>query len=98
MDHWLKPALRFVRDHHRALTERPVWMLNSGRLGTEEVDAEGADVREGARQREFDELTEQLSPCGERVFFGAFDPSQEPVGVAERVTRAMPAARQAPDR
>ena len=28
-----------------------------------------------------------------RIFFGAYDPSQKPIGLMERVTRAMPATR-----
>ena len=63
--------------------------------GTSEVDAQGDDVRSGARPREFDELVASLSPRGERVFFGAYDAAQKPIGLAERVTRAMPAAREA---
>lgn len=93
MFHWLKPALHYARRHREALSRRPVWLFSSGPLGTEPVDAEGHDVREGARPREFDELTEALSPRGERVFFGAYDPTQEPMGLGERITRAMPAAR-----
>ena len=71
---------------------RPVWLFSSGPLGSDEVDAEGHDVRAGARPREFDELTAALSPRGERVFFGAFHPDQKPIGLGERITRAMPAA------
>ena len=52
-------------------------------------------MRSGARPREFDELVASLSPRGERVFFGAYDAAQKPIGLAERVTRAMPAAREA---
>ena len=93
MAHWLKSALRFARRHGTALAARPVWLFSSGPLGTEEVDAAGDDVRTAARPREFDELTRTLAPRGEKVFFGAFDPAQEPIGLGERVTRAMPAAR-----
>lgn len=93
MYHWLKPALQFARRHQAALAERPVWLFSSGPLGTAEVDQEGKDVRAGARPREFDELTRTLSPRGERVFFGAYDPTQKPVGLGERLTRALPAGR-----
>jgi menaquinone-dependent protoporphyrinogen oxidase len=93
MFHWLKPALTYAHRHREALAQRPVWLFSSGPLGVEEVDAVGNNVREGARPREFDELVRTLSPRGERVFFGAFDPAQKAVGLGERVTRAMPAAR-----
>lgn len=93
MFHWLKPALQFARRNQAALAQRPVWLFSSGPLGTADVDDEGKDVRAGARPQEFDELTRELSPRGERVFFGAYDPAQKPVGLGERLTRAMPAAR-----
>lgn len=92
MFHWLKPALQYAHRHRDALAARPVWLFSSGPLGSDEVDAEGLDVRTGARPREFDELTAALSPRGERVFFGAFDPDEKPIGLGERITRAMPAA------
>lgn len=95
MFHWLKPAVRFARKHRAALARRPVWLFSSGPLGTDEVDADGRDVRAAARPREFEKLTRALAPRGERVFFGAYDPAQETVGLGERIARAMPAARDA---
>lgn len=95
MFHWLKDATRFAKRHQAALQQRPVWLFSSGPLGTDEVDAEGHDVREAARPKEFQELTELLRPRGEEIFFGAYDPEQKPIGVGERVTRMMPAANDA---
>ncbi|MHA6523532.1 flavodoxin domain-containing protein [Tessaracoccus sp. G1721] len=92
MFHWLKPALQYARRHREALAARPVWLFSSGPLGTDQVDADGKDVLTSSRPREFDELTDSLSPRGERVFFGAFDPTEKPIGLGERITRAMPAA------
>lgn len=92
MFHWLKPALQYAHRHREALAARPVWLFSSGPLGTAQVDAEGHDVLAGARPREFDELIQTLSPRGERVFFGAFDTKEKPIGLGERVARAMPAA------
>jgi len=93
MFHWLKPAVHFVVRHREALTARPVWLFSSGPLGTELVDDRGRDVLVTSRPQEFDELTELVHARGERVFFGAFDPSAAPVGLAERTMRLMPAAR-----
>ena len=92
MYHWLKDARKFARRHQAELRQRPVWLFSSGPLGSEEVDAQGNDVREGARPKEFDELTELLQPRGEAVFFGAYDPDAKPIGLVERVTRMAPAA------
>lgn len=93
MFHWLKPAVRFAKKHRDELAARPVWLFSSGPLGTDTVDAEGKDVLETTRPREFDDLTALLQPRGEQVFFGAYDPEAEPIGLAERLTRRMPAAR-----
>jgi menaquinone-dependent protoporphyrinogen oxidase len=95
MFHWLKAARTFAHEHRSALRQLPVWLFSSGPLGTDEVDDEGRDVREAARPKEFDELTELLRPRSEEVFFGAYDPQEKPIGVGERITRMMPAARAA---
>ncbi|SDC01705.1 menaquinone-dependent protoporphyrinogen oxidase [Raineyella antarctica] len=94
MYHWLKPALKFARRHRDELSKLPVWLFSSGPLGTDTME-EGKDVLETSRPKEFDELVEHLQPRGDQVFFGAYDPEAEPIGMAERITRAMPAAKEA---
>lgn len=94
MFHWLKPAVRFAKKHRAELSSRPVWLFSSGPLGTDSVDAEGNDVLETTRPKEFDELTVLLRPRGEKVFFGAYDPEAPPIGIGERLTRHLPAARE----
>lgn len=93
MFHWLKPAVKFARRHRAALASRPVWLFSSGPLGTDLVDRDGKDVLQATRPKEFDELTELLGARGEQIFFGAYDPDAEPIGLGERVVRHMPAAR-----
>ncbi|MGQ1837997.1 flavodoxin domain-containing protein [Kocuria turfanensis] len=95
MFHWLKDATVFARRHREELADRPVWLFSSGPLGTDRVDAEGEDVLEAARPKEFDELTALLHPRGEQVFRGAYDPDAPPIGLGERLTRHLPAAREA---
>ena len=95
MYHWMKEATRFVRRHRTELQDRPVWLFSSGPLGEEKVDKEGHDVLDAARPKEFAELRELVRPRGEEVFFGAWDPSAPAVGLAERVVRRMPAAKEA---
>jgi menaquinone-dependent protoporphyrinogen oxidase len=72
-----------------------VWLFSSGPLGSETVDAEGNDVRETAEPKEFAEFRDALNPRDMRIFFGAYDPDSRPVGLMERLTRMMPAARDA---
>jgi menaquinone-dependent protoporphyrinogen oxidase len=93
--HWLKEASRFIRANLETLRERPVWIFSSGPLGTEKVDADGHDVLKGAEPREFAEVGRDVGARAQRVFFGAFDPDAEPVGLMERFTRKLPAVREA---
>jgi menaquinone-dependent protoporphyrinogen oxidase len=92
MFHWLKPAVRFARHHHAELAARPVWLFSSGPIGTDQVDAQGQDVRISTRPKEWDEVVPLLSPRGEAVFFGAYDPAAPAIGLGEKLMRYMPAA------
>jgi menaquinone-dependent protoporphyrinogen oxidase len=55
-------------------------------------------VLEASEPTEFAEFAAAIHPRGERVFFGAYDPDAEPIGLMERLgarfTR-MPAVREA---
>lgn len=93
MFHWLKEATKFVKRHRAVLSERPVWLFSSGPLGTDLVDDEGHDILDASRPKEFDELRDLIHPRGERVFFGAWDPDNPPVGIGERVVRLVPASK-----
>lgn len=90
MFHWLRSATAFARKHRRELSATPVWLFSSGPLGTDTVDKRGRDVLRASRPKEFDELNNLLHPVGEVVFYGAYDPAQEPVGLAERLMRRSP--------
>jgi menaquinone-dependent protoporphyrinogen oxidase len=98
MGAWLEAATHFVERHRGVLASRPVWLFSSGPVGTDRIDAKGRDVVEASVPREFAGFATEIQPRDERVFFGAYDPEAEPVGVMERVgsffTR-MPAIRQA---
>jgi len=98
MSRWMKEATAFVRRNHVLLERHPVWLFSSGPIGTETLDAKGRDVLEVSKPREFAEFAGLLRPRDTRVFFGAYDPDADPIGVAERIgslfTR-MPAVREA---
>ena len=95
MAHVLKDVTAFIKTHEVLLSERPVWLFSSGPLGTDRVDAQGHDVLESTRPREFAKLSELVHARGERVFFGAWDPEAPPVGVAEKLMKLVPAAKDA---
>lgn len=91
MFHWLKDATAFAKRHRVELADKPVWLFSSGPLGTDLVDDKGRDIFEATRPKEFDELEATLHPRGTKVFFGAWDPTAEPVGMAERFMKHLPA-------
>jgi len=93
--HWMKEARGFVHRHRRVLASRPVWTFSSGPVGTDTVDKDGRDVLETCLPREMPEIDREIGARGHRVFYGAFDPSFRPRGVAEHLMWRMPAARNA---
>lgn len=92
MFHWLGDATRFVKRNRATLAARPVWLFSSGPVGTDTVDAKGRDILVVSEPKEFAEFRPMLHPRGEHVFFGAFDLDAPPIGIAERLTRHLPAA------
>ena len=98
MSSWLKDATAFVRRNQAILARHPVWLFSSGPVGTATVDTHGRDVLEASEPREFAEFASSIHPRDQRVFFGAYDPDAEPIGLGERLgslfTR-MPAIREA---
>jgi menaquinone-dependent protoporphyrinogen oxidase len=93
MFHWLGEARSFAKKNSKALAGKPVWLFSSGPFGDEKVDKNGRDVLEVAGPRELDELRAWLTPRDHRVFWGAWDSTYKPIGFMEKLTMAMPAAR-----
>jgi menaquinone-dependent protoporphyrinogen oxidase len=89
--HWLGEATAFVRQNRESLSTRPVWLFSSGPLGTEDTAPASTEPRPEPADLKW--LREEIQPRDHRVFFGAYDSSSKPIGLVERVTRAMPAAR-----
>jgi menaquinone-dependent protoporphyrinogen oxidase len=95
MFHWLKEATQFVRRNRAVLAARPTWLFSSGPLGEGALDEEGRDKRVTSLAKEIPELREAVAARDHANFFGAWDRSWKPVGMAERFILAMPAARAA---
>jgi menaquinone-dependent protoporphyrinogen oxidase len=87
--HWDRRAVRFVLRHRQAMAGRPVWLFSSGPLGTDTVDAEGRDAREGAGPKELPELIDAVDPVEHHVFFGALHADGLGIGL-RTVRRLMP--------
>ena len=88
---WLGEAHNFVNRHRDVLARRPTWLFSSGPVGTATVDEKGQDVRQAPR--EIASLADLVKAREHRIFFGAYDPAQKPIGLMERITRAVPATR-----
>jgi menaquinone-dependent protoporphyrinogen oxidase len=87
--HWLKEASGFVRRHRSTLANQPVWLFSSGPVGSDTVDAKGNDVRTGAEPKEFAEFREAIHPRDEHIFWGAYDPDAEPIGLVEKLGKML---------
>jgi menaquinone-dependent protoporphyrinogen oxidase len=94
MFHWHKDAKHFAQRHAAMLAARPLWLFASGPIGTDLVNKQGVDQLVACRPKEFDGLVASLKPRGEKVFFGAYDPSATPIGLAEKIFAKMPVARE----
>ena len=95
INHWLREATAFAERHRKELERLPMWLFSSGPLGSQQIDEDSTDVVQAARPREFDELQPMLHPRGAKVYLGAWDRSAPPIGLGERLVRAMPAGREA---
>ena len=91
--HWLGEARDFVRHNADVLRSRPVWIFGSGPLGDKPIDDKGNDVT--IPPKDVAGVADMVHAQDMRVFFGAYDPADQPVGFMEHVMRAIPAARTA---
>ena len=90
MDRWLKDARRFADANHRQLAAMRVWLFSSGPTGPEGLDGDAGAILESARPKDMIQLDERLGAEGTKVFFGAYDPEAEPIGVAEKFIDRFP--------
>lgn len=105
MGSWLKEGLEFPERHQTSLAAKPVWLFSSGPLpgSTKATDsADPLEVALGPKEgpgsgghRRIATLSDAIGPRDHRVFLGAYDPSDPPKSLPERVVRLMPFARNA---
>lgn len=100
MGSWLKEGLEFIERNQLALATRPVWLFSSGPLlgstakkdPTDQLtDALGPKDGPGSGGRKrVEELGAAIYLRGHKVFLGAFDPTDPPRAMSERLVRLMP--------
>jgi menaquinone-dependent protoporphyrinogen oxidase len=99
MTHWMKEARAFVDRNRATMAAHPVWLFSSGPIGSEPVNEKGVDQKVASMPKEAPDLVAAVGARDFHIFFGAYDPDREPVGLAERLggwfISRMPAARDA---
>jgi len=101
---WHRDARRFVRRHAARLRELPVWLFSSGPLPGSSMEpknptADPVEVALGPAEgpgsggrRKLEAAAAPIGPRDHKVFTGAFDRTDPPATLAERVVRIMPIA------
>jgi menaquinone-dependent protoporphyrinogen oxidase len=102
MGSWLKEGLEFLERHQETLAAKPVWLFSSGPLPGSTRATESTDPLEVAfgpsegpgsgGHRRIAELSSAVGARDHRVFLGAYDPSDPPKSLPERVVRLMPSS------
>jgi len=92
MFHWEKAATSFVRRYRKEIAAKPAWLFSSGPTGPDPLDKDGRDQKVTLVPKEIPDLRTSLNARDHRVFFGAWDPTQKPIGLAERFMSLMPAS------
>jgi menaquinone-dependent protoporphyrinogen oxidase len=105
MGSWLKEGLEYLERHQEALAVMPVWLFSSGPLPGSTKATQSDDPLEVALgpmegpgsggHRRIAALASAIVPRDHRVFLGAYDRSDPPKSLPERVVRLMPFARSA---
>lgn len=103
MGSWLNEPLEFMKRHRAELAARPLWLFSSGPLPGSTKEAPDADPVTNALgptegpgsggRKKVEELSAATNPREHHVFLGAFDPSDPPKAMSERLVRMMPAAK-----
>ena len=102
MGSWLKEGIEFLDRHQATLRARPVWLFSSGPLPGSSKATDTPDPLELALgpsegpgsggHRRIAALAAAIGARDHRVFLGAYDPSDPPKSLPERVVRLLPSA------
>ena len=100
---WHKEATEFLARNQATLAIKPVWLFSSGPLPGSSMMQDTEDrltlalgpetgPGSGGRKR-IEALSAAIHPRDHRVFYGAYDPTDPPKSIGERLVRMMPAAK-----
>jgi menaquinone-dependent protoporphyrinogen oxidase len=99
MGSWLREGTDFLERHQAALATRPVWLFSSGPLRGSSLEKPGQSLEEalgpedgpgsGGRKR-ITALADAIHARENKIFFGAYDPTDPPKALSERLVRTLP--------
>lgn len=106
MGSWVKDGITYLDRYAETLAAHPTWLFSSGPLKGSTPDRKAGpnvDPIENALgplegpgsggRKAVEGLAARIHPRGHRVFYGAYDPSDPPQGLPERLVRMMPGAK-----
>lgn len=103
MGHWLDDGLEFLQQNEKTLARHPVWLFSSGPLRGSVKAKPGVDPVEDALgpvegpgsggRKKLESRLAGVRPRDHRVFDGAYDPTDPPRAMAERLVRWVPASK-----
>ena len=103
MGSWLGEGTDYLARHVSSLSRIPVWLFSSGPLPGSSKSTEGADALADALgpadgpgsggRKKVQALSDQIHPRDHKVFLGAYDPTDPPRSIPERVLRMLPASK-----
>ena len=103
LGNWLKEGVEFLEQNASILAERAVWLFCSGPLPHSSKTAEAEDALTRALgpadgpgsggRKKIDAISAAIHPREHRVFLGAFDPTDPPKSLQERLVRMLPVAK-----
>ena len=99
---WVKDGVEYLERYEASLAAVPTWLFSSGPLPNptrEPADSDPIGLALGPAEgpgsggrRKVEALAQVIGVRGHRVFQGAYDPSDPPQGMQERLIRMMPGA------
>ena len=104
MGSWLKEGFEYLERYGAVLTSRPTWLFSSGPIpsSSKQVPAENdpyggalgpADGPGSGARKRIEAFATQIGVRGHRIFQGAYDPSDPPKAMSERLARLLPAVK-----
>ena len=103
MGSWLGEGTDYLARHVTSLSQMPVWLFSSGPLPGSSKSVEGVDPIENALgpadgpgsggRKKVEALSAQIHPRDHKVFQGAYDPTDPPRSLPERVVRLLPVSK-----